>query len=138
MAYAFALVGLRWLARDDAESGGTGGAAIATVAMGNLLACVAALPMALPASGISTKDVAVLLYLGAFQIGLAYFCLTRGIRHVPAVEATALLMVEPALNPVWTWLVNGEKPGTWAVAGGALILSATLWNTWRAARARAG
>ena len=141
MAYAFALVGLRWLARDDAESG-TGGAAIATVAMGNLLACLAALPMALPmalpASGISAKDVAVLLYLGAFQIGLAYLCLTRGIRHVPAVETTALLMVEPALNPVWTWLVHGEKPGTWAMGGGTLILSATLWNTWRAARARTG
>jgi drug/metabolite transporter (DMT)-like permease len=139
LAYAFALVGLRWLARDDtrdAEGNAAGGAAIATVAMGNLMACAAALPMALPAAAISAKDLAVLLYLGAIQIGVAYFCLTRGIRHVPAVEATTLLMVEPALNPVWTWLVHGEKPGTWAVAGGALIVCATLWNTWRTVPAR--
>ena len=130
LAYAFALVGLRWLARGDRASA-AGGAAIATVTLGNLIACAAALPMALPATGLSAKDVAVLLYLGAIQIGVAYVCLARGIRHVPAVETTTLLMVEPALNPVWTWLVHGEKPGTWAVAGGALIVCATLWNTWR-------
>jgi drug/metabolite transporter, DME family len=129
--YAFMLTGLRWLSRK-----GTGGAAIATVAMGNVIACIAALPLALPASSITTPDLAVLVYLGTVQIGVAYLCLTRGIRHVPAVAATTLLMAEPALNPVWTWLVHGEAPGAWGLAGGALILSATLWNTWRAEDAR--
>ena len=129
--YAFMLAGLRWLARKDA-----GGAAIATVAMGNLIAVVAALPLALPVASIAGKDVGVLLYLGAFQIGVAYYCLTRGIRRVPAVQATTLLMAEPALSPLWTWLVHGEKPGAWALAGGALIVSATLGNTWRAGPAR--
>jgi len=123
LAYAFTLAGLRWLSRK-----GTGGAAISTVALGNLIACAAALPLALPATSISGKDAAVLLYLGTVQIGLAYLCLTRGIRHVPALEATTLLMAEPALNPVWTWLVHAETPGVWALAGGALIVSATLWN----------
>jgi drug/metabolite transporter (DMT)-like permease len=85
------------------------------VALGNLIACVAALPLALPATSISGKDAAVLLYLGTVQIGLAYLCLTRGIRHVPALEATTLLMAEPALNPVWTWLVHAETPGAWAL-----------------------
>jgi len=75
----------------------------------------------------------VILYLGTVQIGIAYVCLARGIRHVPAVQAAALLMVEPALNPVWTWLAHHENPGAWALAGGAVILSATLWNTVRAA-----
>ena len=123
LAYAFTLAGLRWLSRK-----GTGGAAISTVALGNLIACVAALPLALPATPISGRDVAVLLYLGTIQIGVAYLCLTRGIRHVPALQATTLLMAEPALNPVWTWLVHAETPGAWALAGGVLIVSSTLWN----------
>lgn len=126
VAYAFMLVGLRWLSRKD-----SGGAGIATVAMGNAVACIAALPFALPISGIYVKDLLVLLYLGTIQVGLAYYFLARGISRVPAVQATTLLMAEPALNPVWTWLVHGERPAAWAVAGGALIVSATLWSTWQ-------
>jgi drug/metabolite transporter (DMT)-like permease len=129
--YAFMLLGLRWLGRGR-PSGDSG---LATVALGNILAFLAALPMALgaraavPAAG--AADVAVILYLGVAQIGLSYYCLTRAIRHVTAFEATAILLIEPALNPVWVWLVHGEKPGVWALCGGGLILFATLLNTWR-------
>lgn len=121
--YALMLLGLRWLAR-----GGKAEAATATVALGNVITCLATLPMALPITAISTKDAAALLYLGTIQIGVAYFCLARGIRHIPAVQATALLMVEPALNPLWTWLVHGETPTMWAIAGGGIILAATFKN----------
>jgi drug/metabolite transporter (DMT)-like permease len=44
------------------------------------------------------------------------------------LQATTLLMAEPALNPVWTWLVHAETPGAWALAGGVVIVSSTLWN----------
>jgi drug/metabolite transporter (DMT)-like permease len=76
----------------------------------------------------------VILYLGAIQIGLAYWCLTKGISRVPAFEATTMLQVEPAMNPVWTWLLHGERPNTWAMAGGGLIIAATLVNTWMQSR----
>jgi len=128
LTYALMLVGLRWLSRKEA------GPAVATIALGNLMACAAALPMALPAPPLHARDIAILLYLGIVQIGVAYLCLARGIPHVPAIQATTLLMAEPALNPVWTWLVHGETPGYWAVAGGALIFAATLANAWRGAR----
>jgi drug/metabolite transporter (DMT)-like permease len=128
--YALMLLGLRWLGRGRRSDSG-----LATVALGNILAFLAALPMALGARAAvpapSAADVAVILYLGVAQIGLAYFCLTRAIRHVTVFEATAILLIEPALNPVWVWLVHGEKPGVWALCGGGLILSATLLNTWR-------
>ncbi|HJT86599.1 MAG TPA: DMT family transporter [Bryobacteraceae bacterium] len=131
IAWALTITGLRWLAR-----AGEGNASMATVTLGNLLAFVIALPLALPVRAAGPSDVGVILYLGIFQIGLAYVFLTRGIRHVPAFEATAVLLLEPAMNPIWTWLVHGEKPGAWALAGGAIILSATLANTWRQARTR--
>ncbi|HOL70209.1 MAG TPA: DMT family transporter [Bryobacteraceae bacterium] len=124
IAWAFTITGLRWLGRES-NFGAT-----ATVVAGNLIAAIVALPMALPVTRAGWNDVLVILYLGIFQIGLAYFCMTRALRHVPAFEAATLLMLEPALNPVWAWLVHNERPGLLALAGGALILSASLANTW--------
>ena len=129
LAWALTLTGLRWLGRRGGQN-----SALAPVAAGNLLACVAALPMALPVTAWSARDAAVILYLGVVQIGLAYLFVTRAIRHVPAFEATAVLLLEPVMNPVWAWLVHGERPGPWALAGGFVILAATLGNTWRQAR----
>jgi hypothetical protein len=39
------------------------------------------------------------------------------------------------LNPVWAWLFQGERPGAWAVLGGAIILGATTFKGWLDARA---
>jgi len=129
LTYALMLVGMRWLARR-----GHGESTLAASALGNVIAFAAVLPMALPVHSVGAVDVAVLVYLGVFQIGLAYWCLTRGIRFVPGVEATTLLMAEPVMNPVWAWFVLGERPGAWAIAGGGVIVAATLLNTWRQAR----
>ena len=60
-----------------------------------------------------------------FQVGLAYVFLTRGLGKLSAVEASLLLLLEPALNPLWAWLVHGEWPGMLASFGGGLILAAT-------------
>jgi drug/metabolite transporter (DMT)-like permease len=72
----------------------------------------------------------VILYLGIFQIGLAYALLTRAIPHVPAFETALLLFLEPALNPLFAWLVHGEYPGGWALLGGAVIMAATGLKAW--------
>jgi drug/metabolite transporter (DMT)-like permease len=128
VTYAITIAGLRWSERGHASGTSAG---MVTVLMGNLLACAVTLPMALPvAAGRRWQDAAVILWLGVFQIALAYLCLTRGIRHVPAFEATTLLLLEPALNPVWTWLVHRERPAALSLAGGAVILSSTLLNAW--------
>jgi len=127
--YALLLVGMRSLSRH-----GQGDTAVAAAALGNVLACVAALPLAIPVTHTGWTNAVIMVYLGVVQVGLGYLCLTRGIRHVPAMEATTLLMVEPAMSPVWTWLIHGEKPAPWALAGGSVILAATLVNTWRHSR----
>jgi drug/metabolite transporter (DMT)-like permease len=71
------------------------------------------------------------LYLGVAQVGLAYWCLTRGIGHVPAFEAVTTLQLEVAMNPMWTWLLHGERPSARSLTGGAIIVCATLLNTYR-------
>jgi drug/metabolite transporter (DMT)-like permease len=121
LAWALTVSGLRWIGRHGAENAST-----PAVAAGNGIAFLICLPMALPVERLAAADLAVLLYLGVFQIGLAYFFVTRAIRYVPAFEATAVLLLEPALNPLWTWLVHREQPGWQAIAGGAVIIAATL------------
>lgn len=124
MAWALTMIGLRWLARRRRDGDADG--ALTTVVGGNVIACLACLPLALPVGAVSAADVAVVGYLGVFQIGLAYLFLTRGIRGVPALEAGVLLLLEPAVNPLWAWLLHGEVPGLLPSLGGALILASTL------------
>lgn len=116
-AFAFLIVGLRGL-----RSGG----ADAAVALGNLLAFAIALPGAARDFHPSTKDVAICAFLGVFQLALAYACLNRGLRGVSAVEGSLLALLEPVLNPIFAFLLAGERPGPWAIAGGAVILGATV------------
>jgi drug/metabolite transporter (DMT)-like permease len=125
ISWALTIAALRWLGR---HTGGAG--AMPAVIAGNAIAFLASLPFNVPMPAAGWADLAVVLYLGVFQVGLAYVCLTRAVRHVPAFEASTLLLVEPALNPVWAWLAHGERPGNWALIGGGMILAASLGNTW--------
>lgn len=121
--YALTLVALR---RGSVQGGGSMGVVLA----GNIIAFLACAPMAFPLAGWRPADLPLLLYLGSCQIGLAYFLLTRGMARVPAFESATLLLVEPVMNPVVTWLALGESPSGWAVGGGLIILVATLLKTW--------
>jgi drug/metabolite transporter (DMT)-like permease len=123
---AVMMIGLRALAR----AGGDEAAAPGAVVLGNLLTFSVALPFALPVGGSRPVDWAILGFLGVVQIGAGYALMLRGLRHVGALEATLLMFVEPVLSPVWAWLLHGEHPGSWVMAGGAVILSATAVYMW--------
>jgi drug/metabolite transporter (DMT)-like permease len=119
VTYALTVMGLRAVAREDPS------ATLNTVVSGNILAAAMCLPVGLPSTAAVPFDWVALIWLGVFQIGLAYVCLSTGVRHVTALEASLLLLAEPVLNPVWAWLAHGEQPGPWPLAGGALIVAAT-------------
>jgi drug/metabolite transporter (DMT)-like permease len=119
VAFALSIVGLRTLR----ERGP------AALAWGNVIAAAATLPLWGRGPAPGPADLALLLYLGVFQLGLAYLCFSRGVSGTPAIEASLLILVEPVLNPIWTFLVAGERMGPWAMAGGAVVLLATAWRT---------
>jgi DME family drug/metabolite transporter len=135
--WALTLLGLRRLERDDSDRG-TG---IAAMIAGNLFACVVPLSFIWPLPAATVADWATIVFLGVFQIGLAYVCLTAAMKRLPALEASLLLLLEPILSPVWTWIVHGEHPGNAVLTGGAIIVSATALKTYfdpsRRASARA-
>jgi len=122
LAWALTLLTLRSIGRDDRSNDIT----VTAVVAGNTLACLAALPFALPMPRGTTAEWMTLAYLGVFQIGLAYVCLSGAIRRLPALEISLLLLLEPVLNPVWTWIIRSEDPGRWTILGGAVIISATV------------
>ena len=126
VSWAATAIGLRWMARPDAD-----GAPVETaVACGNLVAFAACLPFALPVSGARFADAALVAYLGVFQIAGAYYFLGSGLRLLSALDATLLLLLEPVLNPVWTWLFHGERPGFWSLVGGVVILVVSALRAW--------
>ena len=101
----------------------------AILGWGNAMAAVVALPLAGPFVLPSAPDATLVVYLGVFQLGVAYALFSRGLEGTPAVEASLLILLEPVLNPVWTFLFTGERPGRWAVVGAAVVLTATVWRT---------
>src|SRR5690606_32470172 len=113
---------LRRLARPgDGEN--ASGAALAWCNVAVLPLAFALMPLVGQQPIVGTaRDWAVIAVLGVFQVGLAYVVLASAVRHVPAVRASLLLMIEPSLNPVITFAVHGEEPPLLAIAGGALII----------------
>lgn len=121
LTYALLMITLRRLAR--AGSGGSDRTMPAMV-LGNGLAFAACLPFALPTGAPRGADLLAIAYLGVVQIGLAYWFFARGLRALPALEVSLLVLLEPVLNPLWTWLLHGERPGLLASAGGAVMVAA--------------
>ncbi len=65
-------------------------------------------------------------YLGIIQIGLAFILFTKGIKHIPALEANLIGTLEPVFNPVWVYLFLGEKMGKFALLGGLVVLTGVI------------
>ena len=102
-----------------------------SVFYGNLLIVLFMLPLIInnpPATKIN--DILAVLYLGIFQIGIAYVFFTVGIaRGVRSLDASIIGFVEPLLNPIWVFLFLKERPSVWAILGGVIIIAGVTFHT---------
>jgi len=62
---------------------------------------------------------------GAF-IGAASCLLALGPRYISSTEVSLLVLLESVLAPILVWAVIGENPGSWAVAGGVVVIGALV------------
>lgn len=69
------------------------------------------------------NDLAGLALFGIFQMALPYVLFGIGLRTVAAQEAGLLTLLEPILNPVWTYLVAGERPSALTITGGTIVIA---------------
>ena len=102
-----------------------------SVIYGNLLVVLIAASAGLKVlPSISLHDALSVVYLGVVQIGVAYTLFTLGMaRGIRSLDAGIVGYIEPVLNPVWVFLVIGERPSKWALIGGAIIVGAVVVHT---------
>ncbi|MDQ6656538.1 MAG: DMT family transporter [Verrucomicrobiota bacterium] len=115
---AFASVAL-FLRKEKAAS------PVTSIILGNILVALAGVPFMF-GTPLGHGDGWRLLLLGTVQLGLPYVLYAIAIKYVTALEATLIPLLEPILNPTWVMLMLGERPGPWAIVGGALVLLAVL------------
>ncbi len=140
LAYGLTLMGLRAAGRSPASrpvraagaasSLGDGEDArapgIAAAACGNVIACLACLPVMFAFRSVELGDLVVVAYLGLFQVALAYVLVTRAASVLPAPVLAFLLLLEPALSPFWAMWLHSERPHLLTWLGGSVVALATV------------
>lgn len=106
-----------------------------SIILGNLLAFIVGLPWIIGAPNLSVTGWVSLSLLGIVQLGVSYWLYARAIKHVTALEAVLIPVIEPILNPVWVLLATGEKPSGLALAGGLIVLTAVTLRAVASVRA---
>lgn len=109
---------------------------VESIILGNLLAFLVGLPWIVQAPPLPLDGWLALLALGVVQLGASYWLYARAIKHVTALEAVLIPVMEPILNPLWVLLAMHEKPSPLALVGGAIVLGAVTIRAAASVRAR--
>jgi drug/metabolite transporter (DMT)-like permease len=117
---AYAAVVISWRKASHAEG-------LSGTAWGNLLIAAVMMPFA-DAGGLDLSGGLAILYLGSVQQALPAILFIRGVRGVSALEASLFTLLEPVFSPVLAFVVVGERLGPLSLAGGAVIICATIWR----------
>lgn len=88
---------------------------------GNVLAGIMGLPFIFQA-GIPNMPSFIYLLLAGTSVALTYTLYANASKSLSALETVLLPIIDPMLNPVWVWLILGEKPGLLSILGCIIIL----------------
>ena len=100
---------------------------IPAVFVGGLISACLMLPMALPFSA-SVHDLIILATLGVFQLGVPCMLMVHAAKGLSAPELSLLSLLEVLLGPLWVWMAVGEVPAQATLVGGAIVLTALIFN----------
>lgn len=75
-------------------------------------------------ASISTREICLILILGIFQLGIPYILYAIAAKDCSPLACSLIGMLEPLLNPVWVFLLDGEALGPFALAGAAIVIAA--------------
>lgn len=98
--------------------------AVESIILGNFIAFAVGAWWIVDAPALDPRGWTALLALGIVQLGASYWLYARAIRHVTALEAVLIPVIEPILNPLWVLLWSGERPSALSLAGGVVVLAA--------------
>ncbi len=101
--------------------------------LGNILTLLFASPWMFPFANLERNGIWILL-LGVLQLAIPYLLYSRAIKHIRALDAAIISIIEPILNPIWVILVKGEHASRWSIIGGAIVLTTSLFRSFLASR----
>jgi drug/metabolite transporter (DMT)-like permease len=78
--------------------------------------------------GVFVNDLIILAVVGLVMLPVAFGLFLTGVKWVPAAAVSLMALIETVLGPLLVWLVIGEEPSRWALAGGAVVLCAIVFN----------
>ena len=78
---------------------------------------------------ISRNDLFIATGFGAFGLGFGMVLYVAGSYKMQAAELVLLSLLEIILGPIWAWMFFSELPTSLTMIGGAILLSAILFQT---------
>jgi drug/metabolite transporter (DMT)-like permease len=113
-----------------------GDSPLESILLGNAIAAAVGLPFAVRFA-LEPQAWPGIVLMGLFLLSLPFLLYVYALRRITAVEAVLVKGLEPILGPLWVYLLIGESPGRWALAGGAIVfLAITARGTAGALRSR--
>lgn len=122
LGFAAFTVTLRWRRVQDSLPSSVLGAVFA-VLIGALVTVQAGQPLTPPAT-----DLMWCALMGMVTVSGGTILYTLGSRVVPSAELTLLANIEILLAPLWVWLILDETASPATLVGGAVVLTAILFN----------
>jgi drug/metabolite transporter (DMT)-like permease len=101
---------------------------VAAAAISNFLGSLVSLPFAHSIAEITGFDLFVLAMFGFFQVALGLTLFFLGVRLLPSGQAALIATLETPLMPFWVWLAFQEVTTARALAGGALVMGAVIFD----------
>ena len=95
--------------------------------VGAVISSVVTLPLAFPLQA-SAHDVALLGFLGVFQLAVPCVFAVRCAQILKAPEISLLQLLEVIFGILLAWVGAGEVPGPSVLTGGALVVGALVVN----------
>lgn len=99
------------------------GTPILSMYLGNVLSVIIGLPFVLKAGMPSLISVFYLVLAGGL-FALTYALYARASKGLSPLEIVLIPIIDPVMNPVWVYLILGEKPGLISIVGGIIVLVA--------------
>lgn len=109
---------------------------VPAILLGAIFSAAISLPWGLPLQA-TARDVAILGFLGFFQLGLPCMLMVRASRHLAAPEIALLTLLEVIQGPLWSWLFAGEAVAPSTLSGSVVVLAALVLNEAATFRKRA-
>lgn len=97
------------------------------ILLAGVLSSAVTLPVALPFEA-GGADLGLLAVMGAVQLGLGCVLMTMASRHLASAEIGLMSILETVFGTLSVWVLAGERPGSAALLGGAMVIGALATN----------